>query len=53
MKKTEMKKPLPKLEVRTLDHHDLNKVTGGVISKPPATNGTSSFCHVDGTVDGD
>lgn len=31
MKKTpEPKKPLPKLAVRTLDHHELSNVTGGL-----------------------
>jgi natural product precursor len=47
MKKTETKKPLPKLRARTLDHQDLTRVTGG------CTCGTTSSCHIDGTNDGD
>lgn len=48
MKKTETNKPLPKLEVRTLEESDLSKVTGGA-----CTCGTASVCHIDGTNDAD
>jgi hypothetical protein len=52
MKKTETKKPLPKLEVTTLDPRELSKVTGGL---PPCggTSGTACMCDIDGTDDGD
>lgn len=54
MTKRETKKPLPKLETRTLDHHELSKVTGGL---PPRDGGTNSatycICCEDGLIDGD
>lgn len=53
MKKIETKKPLPKLEVKTLDHQDLSQVTGGLRNDGGCTCGTVSVCHVDGTDDGD
>jgi hypothetical protein len=52
MKKTETKKPLPKLEVRTLDHDELSTVAGGMLPRD-CTSGTVSVCHIDGTDDGD
>lgn len=53
MKKTETKKSLPKLEVRTLDHTELSKVAGGLPPRDGCTCGTVSVCHIDGTDDGD
>lgn len=49
-KKTETKKPLPKLAFRTLDRHELAAVTGGAAA---CTCGTKSVCHIDGTTDED
>lgn len=51
MKKNESKKPLPKLNARTLDVADLSKVTGGMM--PSHTGSTRSICHIDGVDDGD
>jgi len=53
MKKTETKKSLPKLKVRTLDHNELSQVTGGLPPRDGCTCGTVSVCHIDGTDDGD
>ena len=53
MKKTETKRSLPKLEVRTLDHHELSKVTGGLPPRGDPTGSTLSVCAEDGVTDGD
>jgi hypothetical protein len=53
MKKTETNKALPKLKVRTLDPNELSQVTGGLPPREGGTSGTVSFCHIDGTDDGD
>jgi hypothetical protein len=53
MKKTETKNPLPKLQVRTLDHQALSKVTGGLPPAGGCTGSTYTACHVDGVIDGD
>jgi hypothetical protein len=49
--KTETTNPLPKLAVRTLDYHELSKVTGGLPPCGDGTAGTVHICHIDGTVD--
>lgn len=51
MKKTESKKPLPKLEIKTLDHRELSKVTGGLPPRDCGTADTCNICHIDGTID--
>jgi len=51
--KTKTRKPLPKLEIRTLDHHELSKVIGGLPPKDGNTNiVTFCMCHIDGLDDG-
>jgi hypothetical protein len=54
MKTRETKKPLPKLEIRTLDHQELSKVTGGLPPQDGCTNiSTHCICCEDGLIDND
>jgi hypothetical protein len=53
MKNTKTKKPLPKLAVRTLDYHELGRVTGGLPPRGDPTGSTLSVCAEDGVTDGD
>ena len=48
MRKPDSKQPLPKLEIRTLDHRELSKAAGGL---PPrgggSTNSTVCLCSAE------
>jgi hypothetical protein len=51
MKKTAIKKPLPKLEIRTLDYRELSSVTGGL--PPREETACSVSCMADYSIDSD